>query len=332
MGLGPIEVAGGVSVRDLERPLILWAVSDDKIGNINQVVGLGEAVARRRPAQLVVKTLTGLSPLPWYLNPYPAAPYDIGPPWPDIWIGAGRASVALSMAVRRWSRRATFVVQLQDPRAPVRAFDLVIPPLHDQVAGGSAFPIVGSPHRVTAEQLHASGVRFAEHISPLPHPRVAVLIGGKSKAHDLTPERADVLGRDIARAVSTCGGSVLVTYSRRTSAEAQTTLTARLEDLPGIIWDGTGSNPYFAFLGAADHILATEDSTNLAVEAAATGKPLQILSLDGGSTKFRRFHRDLERMGVSRPFLGVLETWRYIPLAETDRAGDEVLRRYEDRR
>ena len=122
-----------------------------------------------------------------------------------------------------------------------------------------------------------------------------------------------------------------MTFSRRTPEPAQALLTARLRHLPGMIWNGEGENPYFAFLAAADFILVTEDSTNMATEAAATGKPVFIVKLDGHSLKFRLFHEALELQGAARPFGGAFHGWTYQPLAETDRLAAEVLRRYDEK-
>jgi hypothetical protein len=52
----------------------------------------------------------------------------------------------------------------------------------------------------------------------------------------------------------------------------------------------------------------------------------------GESAKLARFHAELRRRGIARPFEGRLETWTYPPLAETDRAAAELLRRYDSRR
>jgi mitochondrial fission protein ELM1 len=105
----------------------------------------------------------------------------------------------------------------------------------------------------------------------------------------------------------------------------------RLKALPGLIWDGEGDNPYFAFLGAADVILVTEDSANMPTEAAATGKPVYLLEMDGAQARKRRFHAELASLGIIRWFDGALETWSYEPLRETERAAAEVLRRLERR-
>ena len=314
-------------------PLIVWAVSDGRAGNAGPALGLAEAIGRQRPVEIVVKSMGWrgqIGRLPWFLNPMPLRALtpesQIAPPWPDIWIGAGRATLPLSMHMRRWSRGHSLVVQIQDPRMPTTPFDLVVAPKHDRTQGDNVLAITGSPHRVTPQRLKADAARFAALIDPLPHPRVAVLIGGKSKAHDLSPQRAAALAHEIELPVAQEGGSVMVTFSRRTPAAARAILSARLKHLPGAIWIGDGENPYFAFLAAADYVMVTEDSANMATEAAATGKPVFILKMDGGSLKFRLFHEDLERLGAARPFGGSLHRWTYEPLAETERAATEVLK------
>lgn len=323
-------------VRD-GRPIVVWAVSDGRAGIEGQVVGLAQALARLAPVDLHTKRIAWkgmLGRLPNWLKPFPAllSPESgVAPPWPDIWIAAGRATLPLSRRMRRWSRGKTFVVQTQDPRTPLGDYDLIIPPQHDQLAGANVLPIVGSPHRVTPGRLQAESERFSERLAGLPSPKIAVLVGGSSKAHRLTATTAARLGGEIAGAVRAAGGSVLLTFSRRTPEDARQAMVGALGDLPGWIWDGQGDNPYFAFLGAADAILVTEDSVNMAVEAAATGKPVHILAMEGGAPKFDRFHASLRGSGAARPFSGHLEQWTYAPLAETDRAAAEILKRYRER-
>jgi mitochondrial fission protein ELM1 len=317
-------------------PIAIWAVSDGRAGIEGQVTGLAEAVARLRPAAVTVKRVAwkwGAGGLPWRLNALPrltlSAETDLTPPWPDIWIAAGRATLPLSIRMGRWSRGRSFVVQVQAPRIDPVRFDLVIPPRHDQLAGPNVYAITGSPHGVTPEKLAQARLRFADRLGALPGPRIAVLVGGTSKAYDLTSDRAAVLAREIAQLVAESGGSLMLTFSRRTPLPARARMTARLRDLPGEIWDETGENPYLGYLAHADHVLVTEDSTNMAVQAATTGKPVHLLTLDGGSAKFRRLHDELEGLGAARPFSGMLEDWRYAPLSETDRAAAEALRRFD---
>jgi hypothetical protein len=318
-------------------PLTIWAVSDGRVGIEAQVLGLAEAVARQRPANIVVKRIGwkwGLGRLPSRLIPLGALRADnpIAAPWPDIWIGAGRASLPLSSRVRGWSAGKTFVVQTQDPRGVIDAFDLIVPPAHDGLTGDNVLPIVGAPNRMSAEAFARDLALFRPRIDPLAHPRVAMIVGGKSKTHDLSPDRARRMAAEVAHAVQAIGGSLLVSFTRRTPAAARQVLTQGLAETPGWIWDGQGDNPYFAFLAAADIVLVTEDSTNLATDAATTGKPVHVLAMEGGGGKFRRFHQDLEARGIARRFTGALATWSYPPLDETNRAARELLRRFDTRK
>jgi len=329
-------------------PLKVWAVSDGRAGIEAQVVGLSEAIARLIPCEVTVKRVAWkgrVGRLPWWLNllpkrwltpesgipqskgPQSKGPQDKDGDWPDLWIAAGRATLPLSIRAKRWSGGKTYVVQIQDPRVPATMFDLVIPPKHDRMSGDNILAITGSPHRVTPQRLETEYEAFKALIDPLPRPRVAVLIGGRSKAFDLSSERAAQIAHSIQIPLEQEGGSLLMTFSRRTPDAARALMTARLRHLPGMIWNGEGANPYFAFLAAADYILVTEDSTNMATEAASTGKPVFVLKMDGSSLKFRLFHEELESQGAARPYGGAFHGWTYEPVNETDRAAREVLRR-----
>lgn len=318
-----------------DRPLSIWAVSDGRAGIEAQAVGLAEAVARRTPAEITVKRIgwpRWMRRAPSALNLAPLQLLSRGsdtvaPPWPDLWIANGRAAIPLSIGLRRWSKGRSFVVQLQDPLRAVHRFDLVIPPNHDGLSGPNVFPITGTPHKVMPERLARELEPFRARLQGLPRPHVAVLIGGRSKAFDLSPARARQLAEQIEAAVRSSGGSLLLTFSRRTPEDAKAILSERLGGLPGWLWDGRGENPYFAFLATADHILVTEDSANMPTEAGSTGRPVYLLAMDGKQARKQRFHAELAALGVARRFEGRLEDWSYPPLRETERAAAEILRR-----
>jgi mitochondrial fission protein ELM1 len=224
------------------------------------------------------------------------------------------------------------VVQAQDPKLPAGLFDLVVPPKHDRMHGDNVFPLTGAPNRLTPERLLADYEAFRERLEPIPGPRAAVLIGGRSRAFDIGPARAAALAAELDLALEQEGASLLMTFSRRTPERAKAILTEKLAHHPGWIWNGEGQNPFFAILAAADFVAVTEDSTNMAAEAAATGKPVFVLKMDGQSLRMRRFHEDLEARGAARPFGGAFYRWAYDPLRETDRAAEEIVRRLEARR
>jgi len=323
--------------RFVSRPLLIQVVSDGRIGMENQALGLAEAVAALTPADITVRRvkwrkafdkLPSALKAPWMLDPSSDAPFPApGEAWPDVWIATGRATLPLSLMAKRRSGGRTLVVQTQAPRWRTGDFDLVVAPRHDGIEGPNILSITGSPHRISADRLAEGAAAFAERLDGLPRPRVAALIGGRSRAHNLTEAHAADLADRIARAVEAVGGSLMLTFSRRTPDAARAVMSERLSALPGLIWDGTGPNPYFAFLHFADHVLVTEDSANMAAEAASTGKPVHVLPMVAlkSADKFDRLHADLRERGAARPFDGSLEGWSYAPLAETRRAARAVL-------
>jgi mitochondrial fission protein ELM1 len=84
-------------------------------------------------------------------------------------------------------------------------------------------------------------------------------------------------------------------------------------------------------LAHADAIIVTVDSVNMVTEAAATGKPVHVIDLPGGSDKFRRFHAAMVEAGITRPFTGAIEHWSYTAPDDTARVAAEIRRRMSQR-
>ena len=313
---------------------ICWVISDGRAGMENQALGLAEAVGlpitlkrinpRKNYAWLPSRAWPLVHNMADSLKLVSIPADEIQPPWPDLLIATGRKSLPYSLAVKRLSGGKTFTVQTQAPRIHCNNFDLVVPPLHDLLAGPNVIPILGAPHRVTKEKLEAEAARVAPLLAHLPRPLVTVLIGGKSNAYRLPESRMEQICEDLLALTKDDGAGLAITTSRRTGEKNLAILRDRLKEAPAYIWDGAGHNPYFGLLGLADHILVTVESTNMVTEAAATGKPVQIIDLPGGSPKFRRFHQDMQEYGATRPFKGKLETWRYPPLNETERVAKVI--------
>ena len=121
-----------------------------------------------------------------------------------------------------------------------------------------------------------------------------MLIGGANKAYRLTLRRLGEIADAVAAILRTAGGSALVTPSRRTGASGARAAARSARGLSASVWDGSGENPYFAYLALADAFLVTADSVSMISEAAATGKPVHVLDLAGGNAKFARFHAAMQ--------------------------------------
>ncbi len=304
-----------------------WVLHDGKAGMASQALGLAEAAG----FPFVEKRLAVrfpwvcLPPRLWWLPLQAAgrAGARLEPPWPDLVIACGRNAAMPALAIRRASGGRTVAAQIQDPEVGRREFDLFIVPEHDRLRGPRVVVTKGAVHRVTAARLAADRDRFPA-LAEMPRPVLTVLIGGANKAYRLTLRRLGEIGDALAAILRNAGGSVLLTPSRRTGAAGEALLRERLAGLPAAIWDGVGENPYYAYLALADAVLVTADSVSMISEAAATGKPVHILELDGGSAKFARFHAAMGAAGITRPFAGHIESWTYSVPDDTARAGAVV--------
>jgi uncharacterized protein len=308
----------------------VWAVHDGKIGMANQAIGLAEALGFPfTEKRLAVRApWRHLTPQFWIqpLLALSAAGDRLAPPWPDLLIACSRCAIAPALAVKRASGGRVFWVQVQDPRFARREVDLMVVPAHDPAKGDNVFRTLGAVHRVTRAQLEEGARRLAPVLAHLPRPLVAVLIGGDNRVYRLNEARMAVLAEQLA-ALTRAGYGIAATPSRRTGAAQKRILRERLAGLPAFIWDGSGDNPYFGLLGLADAVLVTGDSVSMVSEAAASGKPVHVITLEGGSAKFTRFHQAMREAGITRPFTGAIESWRYSPPDDTARAAAEIHRR-----
>jgi mitochondrial fission protein ELM1 len=305
-----------------ETPVTCWVVTDGKAGMESQCLGLAEALGVTPIVKRVVLRT------PWrQFTPYVRYGLDkafarkgdpIAPPWPDLLIATGRQSIPASLLARAQSgknntRPTTVTVQIQDPALDPSYFDLVIAPAHDKLKGANVVNTHGALHRMTPSVLAEGARKLAPQLASLPRPLIGVLIGGTNNAYELGAEEMKRLAADLIEAAENLGGSLVITPSRRTSAEALAVLRAALHDTPHYLWDGQGDNPYFGILGIADYLVATPDSVNMVSEAVSTGKPVFIAPLPGGSQKFARFHRLMRDEGLTRALSPRLTPYAYTP-------------------
>lgn len=303
---------------------LVWVLHDGKAGMASQSLGLAEATGFPFiEKSLSVRVPWAYLPPQFWLAPLSAVSdggLPLRPPWPDLVIGCGRNTAAPALAIRRASGGRTVAAQIQDPRLGRDAFDLMVVPEHDRLRGPRVVTSKGALNRVTADKLTAALAHFPR-LASLPRPILGVLIGGSNRAYRLTLDRLGAIADMIAASLRETGGAAVVTPSRRTGEAGVALLRERLAGLPASIWDMTGENPYYAYLALADAFLVTPDSVSMISEAAATGKPVHIIELDGGDAKFARFHQAMQQAGITRPFAGRIENWTYEPLDDTARAG-----------
>jgi mitochondrial fission protein ELM1 len=303
-----------------------WIITEGMAGTENQCLGVTDALGLKPEIfQITLKQ-------PWKLfSPYLGFENSLIfskkllPPWPDILITSGRKAIAASRYIKKKSLGKTFTIHIQDPRISPDAFDLVALPSHDPTRGKNVIVTCAAPNRITQEKIKQEKDKFSDIFEPLPHPRVAVLIGGNSKAHNMDKE----ITESLARTLMNLEAGLMITASRRTGHQNFQTLSSTLKGKNIFFWDGQNENPYFGMLGWADYILVTEDSVSMVSDAITTGKPVYIIKLSGGASRLNKFHDRLQKKGITRAFKGELEPYSYKPAADSQLIADEIRKHIE---
>ncbi len=300
----------------------------------SQVRGLAAALGCPQPVE---KTCSLRLPWRWLpsrpgLATLAAATGDpLAPPWPDLLISCGRKAGFLSMALRRAAGGRVRNVHIQDPLAPPEAFDIVVVPAHDRLRGANVLVSRGALHHVTPALLRCAAADFAAELDGLPRPRLAVMIGGPNRHFTLTADWLSRLAGELAATARALGGSLLVTVSRRTPAAVVQPLREAIAGLPHSFWSGEGRNPYLAYLGLADAILVTGDSTSMISEACATGAPVFVAHPPARRAgpppkRFAAFYDSFAQAGAIRDWRGGLVELpaRGVPLNDTAEIAREI--------
>jgi len=254
----------------------------------------------------------------------------LAPPWPDLLIASGRQSIPASLYVREQSRRAgkrTFTIQIQNPVIDAGNFDLVVAPLHDELTGSNVVSTIGALHRVTKKRLAGEAASLSPRVAQLPRPYVGVMIGGANASYRFGLREMEAMAENLCILAARMKASLLITASRRTGDANVAALRNALSNVPAFLWNGIGDNPYYGILGLSDYLIVTADSVNMISEACASGRPVFIYDLPGGSPKSSRFLRTIEERGLARKFEIPLAPFSPLPLDEMSSVVAEVERR-----
>lgn len=332
------------TARSALKGVSCWVLTDGKVGDLVQCLGVAERLGLATEERVVHPRAPyfWLMPhawrLPWIgIDPAETpgrAGSPLQPPWPNIVIASGRRAAPYLPAIRHAAGGKTFTVLLKDPRTSPAIADFLWVPEHDRMRGPNVLTTLISPHRITPEALTDLQANPPQPIAALPHPRVAVLIGGDSK--DFRYVDADIRRFAAAiGAVAATGAGLMATASRRTPPALAEAARRAVEASGGWFWDGrnpdsAGENPYRALLANANAVIVPAESVNMVGEALATGKPVHVFRPSGGSRKIDQFLARLDGLGVTRPFSGSLESYTYPPIDATPVIAVELARRYAE--
>jgi mitochondrial fission protein ELM1 len=295
-------------------PLIVWIISDNKPGHVNQSLGLAEALARATPTAIHL-----LPALPawraWLALLLKHAPSSTLPK-PDLIVGAGHATHVTLLAARR--AHGGRAVVLMKPSLPRRCFDLCIIPEHDGVAADTRTLVSEG----ALNRIRPATDRDANH--------GLFLIGGVSPHFEWD---GDAIQTQIKSVLArTPDMRWTLTTSRRTPADflAQLPAASNLSIVPH-----TATPPDWLpeQLARSGTVWVTPDSASMVFEALTAGAEVGVFDLPvnprsrvgraiahlADAQRITRFARWCAR-GVLHPNLQ--------PLAEADRCAGWILKAY----
>jgi len=278
------------------KEIKLWIITEGMAGTENQCLAVADHLDN---VTVEIKRIglkfpfSTLSPFPFKRIPYWATEgIDWNDPAPDIIIASGRKAVPVALNFKE-----SFKVFIQNPRIHPKHFNLVASPDHDGLYGDNVIVTHAAPTRVTSALLEREKNKF--NLPHLPEKKIAILIGGNSKTHSMPANFADRLYDDLIPVMRTGEYGIMMTVSRRTPDHIGQSLRNYFEGENCVFYDGEGDNPYHAFLGHANYILVTEDSTSMLSDALTTGKPTYRLPISNGDVCCVFLRRNLATMSTN---------------------------------
>lgn len=286
---------------------LVWVLQTARAGDSAQARALADALGW--PYELKTLRFNSLFHVPnkllgaTLMSVAPEAREALSPPWPDLVIGVARRTVPAARWIRAQAGGHTKLVQLGRPRLDPSHFDLVIStPQYGLPARSNVLSLPVPIHAPIAPD-ETDLNRWSEHLSHLPRPWTAVVLGGAP-----WPFRFDgAVLQDLAarlNALSEGKGSCIICSSPRTPAGASDAL-AKLLKAPSFAhtWSANAPNPYKAVLQLADQLVVSGDSASMLAEACSTGKPVYIFDLPNRtlSRTTASIGRVLSRTGLIHP-------------------------------
>ena len=186
----------------------------------------------------------------------------IGGEPPDLTISTGHRSVPVVQHLRRRSDGLRSV-HIGYPRIAPDRFDLVV--------ATPEYPVPDSP-RVMRIPFALTRRVSEPPFTDLPRPRRVLVLGGPTLYWRFDPKTVRSAVSALLGAAVAQGGSLIVAASPRTPA-------ACLDDIPVTVVRPGESPSYGSLLAGADELFVTADSTAMASDAIATGKPVGLVPI-----------------------------------------------------
>ena len=259
-------------------PAVIWQISDGKRGHLSQSSGLIKALRRCVPLTVYQVTAPPLiRSLVSCVTRNTGWARDL--PAPQVVIGAGHATHAAILAVRRTYRAR--VVVLMRPSLPLGWFDYCLVPAHDDPPGRDGVIVtMGAVNPMQAGQDHDPG-------------RGLILVGGPSRHYRL--DDTALLARIRQVLAHTTDRHWTLSNSPRTPPHLTRELTGlAASGVDVVLWDRCEQDWLADQLARSSDVWISEDSISMIYEALTAGCRVGLLPLPRKSAS--RLHRAIDQL------------------------------------
>jgi KDO2-lipid IV(A) lauroyltransferase len=215
----------------------------------------------------------------------------------DIIISCGSSLVPVNFILARENLAKSMVI-MRPSIFGANRFDLVIEPKHDSPPAAKNIAVIDAALNLIDEQYlreQSEQLKSATGLKIEPAKRyLGLLIGGDTKGFRLTKETVKITLDQIKKAAGNLNAQILVTTSRRTSAEVGDLVKKELMDytpckLLIIANEKNYPSAVGGILGLCQIVLTSAESISMISEAASSRKYVVVFGFHGLKGRHKRF-------------------------------------------
>jgi len=248
----------------------------------------------------------------------------------DIIISCGSSTAACNLILSQ-ENNAKSVVIMKPSLLNLRRFNLLIIPRHDNPPRLKNIVVTdGALNLIDKERMQHNSQRLVEKTGGLRGRAIGVLIGGATKDFSMDKDFIGLMLDNILKAAEEYDCDILLTTSRRTSADIEGLVKEKLRDekrckLLVIANESNIEGAVEGILGLSNISLVSQDSISMISEAASSGSHTLVFRQKGdGYKRHQAFLRNLSKDN----FIDVVEaenTYQAISNFFKDRTQQKVL-------
>ncbi len=240
----------------------------------------------------------------------------------DFIISCGRISAPYSLMIKKFNKECK-VFHILDPYFLRNRFDKILIPSHDFqkfLKFNNVLEFLGT--FVVKRKLSKDYVKNFKEIESIKN-IIACFVGGDGRSSKILISEINSLVDKINMICNRY--TVVYCFSRRTS-EITKEIISKRKKVNHYCYDYEDKNPYWYLINKSSHFIVTEDSVSMISDAAFTGKPVYVASINNIKDKIKDFVRNLEAKGVVKFFDGEIRSWEYEKVNESKRIANYLIK------